>query len=72
MPWCEPCKRFYNPNSVNVDGTCPECATPLAEPMQTAWVDDRQKAPWHFWLLLGALAIYLGWRMVQLILLVVN
>ena len=72
MPWCEPCGRFYNPNSVNVDGTCPECATQLAEPMETGWVDHRQKAPWHFWLLLGALAIYLGWRMVQLILLAVN
>jgi len=21
--------------------------------------------PWHFWLLLGALVIYLGWRAIQ-------
>ncbi|MDH3708225.1 MAG: hypothetical protein OES57_19335 [Acidimicrobiia bacterium] len=25
----------------------------------------RAKVPWHFWLLLGALVIYLGWRAVQ-------
>jgi hypothetical protein len=23
------------------------------------------KAPWHFWLLVGALSIYLGWRLIQ-------
>lgn len=70
MPWCEPCGRFYNPNTLKPDGTCPTCDTQLAEPKSTD--DDRQRPPWHFWLLLGALSIYLGWRMVQLILLVVH
>jgi hypothetical protein len=23
------------------------------------------KVPWHFWLLLAALALYLGWRLIQ-------
>jgi hypothetical protein len=23
------------------------------------------KVPWHFWLLLAALVVYLGWRVVQ-------
>ena len=69
MPWCEPCGRFYNPNTLKLDGTCPTCDTKLAEPAE---VDERQKAPWHFWLLLVALSIYLGWRMVQLIILAVD
>ena len=65
MPWCDPCGRFYNPNSLRPDGTCPTCDAQLAEPPAST------KVPWHFWLLLGALAIYLGWRLVQLVLLVV-
>ena len=24
-----------------------------------------ERIPWHFWLLLGAAAVYLGWRAVQ-------
>jgi hypothetical protein len=28
----------------------------------------KSTIPWHFWLLVIALAIYLGWRVVQLVL----
>jgi hypothetical protein len=70
MPWCEPCGRFYNPNTLNVDGTCPTCNTKLADPAPDS--DTRQKPPWHFWLLLVAVSVYLGWRIVQLVLLAVN
>lgn len=28
--------------------------------------DDDAKAPWHFKLLVGALCVYLGWRVVQI------
>jgi len=66
MPWCDPCGRFYNPNTWRVDGTCPNCDTKLAEPA------ERQKVPWHFWLLLAGVAVYLGWRLIQLVLLVFN
>ena len=66
MPWCDPCGRFYNPNTLRADGTCPTCETKLADPADP---NDRQKVPWHFWLLLAAVTIYLGWRFVQLILL---
>ena len=31
---------------------------------------DRAKAPWHFKVLMVALVIYLGWRLVQLIMLI--
>ena len=64
MPWCEPCSRFYNPNTLKADGTCPTCSTKLADPVA------KPKVPWHFWLLLVALAVYLGWRLIQLALLI--
>ena len=35
------------------DGSCPTCGSVIAEPV---------KAPWHFKLMLLALALYLGWR----------
>jgi hypothetical protein len=35
------------------DGSCPTCGTVIAAPV---------KAPWHFKLMLLALALYLGWR----------
>ena len=59
MPWCEPCGRFYNPNTLTSEGKCP-ADHQVADPAK-----DQQKVPWHFWLLLVALAIYLGWRVVQ-------
>jgi hypothetical protein len=63
MPWCDGCQKFYSPNTLRPDGTCPEdhqVSEPQPQPV-------KKRAPWHFWLLLIALAIYLGWRFVQLI-----
>jgi hypothetical protein len=34
-------------------GSCPTCGRMIATPV---------KAPWHFKLMLVALAVYLGWR----------
>jgi hypothetical protein len=62
MPWCEACARFYNPNSLNDDGTCPACGALVQAP---ASVVDRNRVPWHFWLLLAAAGGYLGWRAIQ-------
>ena len=42
------------------DGTCPTCGTIIAEP------PDETKVPWHFWVLALLVAVYLGWRLVQL------
>jgi hypothetical protein len=58
VPWCEDCAKFWNPNSMPPDGTCPTCGRVIAEPP-----DDR--IPWHFWLLAGVAGVYLGWRAVQ-------
>jgi hypothetical protein len=49
---------------MNADGTCPTCGRMLAEPAEAA---DEPRAPWHFKLLVVALCVYLGWRVVQVI-----
>jgi hypothetical protein len=58
MPWCEDCSKFWNPNSLPPDGTCPTCHRVIGDP-----VDNR--VPWHFWILVAAAGIYLGWRAIQ-------
>lgn len=88
MPWCQPCGRFFNPNTVQADGTCPACGALIDDhrPARAAPAVDgdegavrRQaaatrsgtrpptdtKVPWHFWVLVAAAALYLGWRAVQ-------
>jgi hypothetical protein len=63
MPWCEGCSRFYNPNSMAPDGTCAHCGAFIAEPPESG--EQAAGVPWHFWVLVAALVLYLGWRLVQ-------
>ena len=70
MPWCEECAKYYTPNSVNPDGSCPRCGDALqlpdgAEDEQSADVDES--TPWHFKLMVVTVVVYLGWRLVQLV-----
>jgi hypothetical protein len=78
MPWCPSCDRYLAPPGVHADGTCPTCGTAVdpggaravatdeAAPDSTADKDDElDPIPWHFKLLLGALAVYLGYRAFQ-------
>lgn len=66
MPWCSGCDRFYNPNSLMVDGSCPSCGERVAEPLVlTDQTEQAPGAPWHFKLLIAATAIYLGYRLFQ-------
>ena len=58
MPWCDDCSKFWNPNTLPPDGTCPTCGRMIGDPPDT-------KVPWHFWILVLAAALYLGWRAVQ-------
>jgi hypothetical protein len=65
---------------MNEDGTCPTCGrsveTPTRQPVTAKNIDLRKLAagegeeeattPWHFKLLMVLLALYLGWRIVQL------
>lgn len=76
VPWCEPCGKFYSPNTLKADGTCPEhhqVADPTARRLKpgtsgTDTVEDPARVPWHFWLLATGVIVYLGWRLIQLIL----
>ena len=63
MPWCDGCQKFYSPNTLRPDGTCPE-DHPVADAEAPP---KKKKAPWHFWVLLIGLGIYIGWRIVQMI-----
>lgn len=67
MPWCDHCSRFYNPNTMAEDGTCPNCGAKLARPAkhERDAAEGRKPIPWHFWVLVVALVIYLGWRLFQ-------
>lgn len=78
MPWCDPCDRFYNPNTLLADGSCPRCSTVLGDDHQHDGDhgDDHSAnaatIPWHFWLVLALVAIYLGWRVIEGVLWVVD
>ncbi len=80
MPWCPTCHRFLSPPTVQRDGTCPTCGHPVdaghahpanttTEPSVPPGSPDRDEpldpVPWHFKLMLGALAVYLGYRALQ-------
>ena len=73
MPWCDTCDRFLSPNTVNPDGTCPSCGRPV-DPAATAsrsaspaaHLDEEPvRAPWHFWVLIVGVVLYLGWRLID-------
>jgi hypothetical protein len=79
VPWCEPCGKFYTPSTLSSQGDCPvghhvadaTGVAPLPQsdaPGREVGVDDGEekvKVPWHFWVLVGAVVAYLGWRLVQ-------
>ena len=72
MPWCEPCHRFYNPNTLRPDGTCPSCGAKPAAPPAAPERPAARGVPWHFWVVVGALVLYLGWRAVEGVLWVIG
>ncbi len=43
MPWCEPCERYYTPNALAADGSCPSCGRPVAAHAP----DEADDAPSH-------------------------
>jgi hypothetical protein len=68
VPWCEECAKYYTPNSVNEDGSCPACgeALQLPEGAEEEASTDDESTPWHFKLMVVAVVAYLGWRLIQL------
>ncbi|NND75266.1 MAG: hypothetical protein HKN44_09695 [Ilumatobacter sp.] len=66
MPWCEPCAKYWTPNSTNDDGTCPRCGEQLYAPDDGSEYIDDEQAPWHFKLMVVALIVYLVWRFIAI------
>lgn len=70
MPYCDDCDKYWTPNSMNDDGTCPRCGTDLEAPASTVEVVDGEAddegVPWHFKLMIVALVLYLGYRFVEI------
>jgi hypothetical protein len=72
MPWCDACAKYWNPPSLTPEGCCPQCGRALGDQLEhhTRAADDDDerllpRAPWHFKVLLGGMAIYLGYRVYQ-------
>jgi hypothetical protein len=72
VPWCSTCDRYLAPPGVRADGTCPTCGRAVdpggaraAPPTDDLEATDEVPLPWHFKLLVGAVALYLGYRAFQ-------
>ena len=61
--WCDPCSTYHAHADV-ADGTCPTCGGEVAEVHEEEVRTVGQSAPWHFWVVVVALAAYLIWRAV--------
>ncbi len=68
MPWCEPCAKYWTPNAINDDGTCPTCGEQVVEAHEHAdgHAATDEKSPWHFKLMIVALVVYLSWRVIAI------
>lgn len=63
MPWCDECDVYLAPNTVDDDGTCPTCHTEVDAADQKT--PPQATVPWHFWVVVVALVLYLAWRGVE-------
>ena len=71
VPWCVSCNKFLTPPTVREDGSCPRCGNTVERgliPGMTRPADEAAPTvPWHLKLLGLALALYLGWRFLQML-----
>ena len=77
MAWCRSCERYLTPATLTSEGACPGCGNEVQHPEKPPMSQGgsarpgapaeaaAERIPWHFWLLLGAAAVYLAWRAVQ-------
>ncbi len=73
MAWCDSCSSWHAPSALATDGSCPNCGA--AVEAEAPEVEERtvgESAPWHFWIVVVALAAYLIWRLIEGVLWVVN
>jgi hypothetical protein len=62
VPWCDDCSKFWNESAVPEGGACPSCGRVL-----TLAAPARKRVPWHFKLMLVALAVYMVYRIYWLV-----
>ena len=71
VAWCTQCNKFLTPPSVTPEGNCPRCGEAVERgliPGMTRSADEPDPViPWHLKFLGTALAIYLGYRFLQII-----
>ncbi len=75
MAWCRSCERYLTPATLTAEGACPSCGNEVQHPTEYQASDTgpsdspadvaAERIPWHFWLLLAGAAVYLVWRAVQ-------
>jgi len=55
VPWCDDCSKFWNAPDAAADEACPTCGNVVA-------TKARKGVPWHFKVMLVAVAIYMVYR----------
>lgn len=70
MPWCVSCNKFLTPSTVQPDATCPKCGSIVEKGLIPGMTRPANEArigvPWHLKLLVSGVAIYMGWRFLQM------
>ena len=65
MPWCDTCNEYRTPNALTVEGHCATCESDVDSSDIVEQEKSSTKAPWHFKLMVFALVVYLGWRLIE-------
>lgn len=79
MPWCETCTQYLAPNALTEEGDCPKCGNQCEAAQKNGTAKNgtekshapkarKRKIPWHLWVLIIVLGVYLTWRLIQLLL----
>ncbi len=72
MPWCDSCSEYHAPTAL-AEGACPTCGGDVSEAPSTAPKENvGASAPWHFWVVVVLLAMYLTWRIVVFVIWIFN
>jgi hypothetical protein len=62
---CPSCGRAVEPTGRTADVHDLPRPVDLQERAPVSGDDEGVRAPWHFWLMVAGVGLYLGWRLVQ-------
>lgn len=67
MPWCDSCSEYHAPTAL-ASGRCPVCGGAVDDERGPGGAETvGASAPWHFWVVVALLALYLGWRVIAFV-----